>query len=288
MVEAHQGNAAQVEMWNTTAGRQWVDQQEHMDIVLAPVSAALFAAARLRPELRVIDIGCGCGDTTLEIARRIVPGGRALGLDISEPMLARARERVPAGTPIEFVSGDATIYHFAPAAADLATSRFGVMFFADPVAAFSNIRSGLKSGGRLCFACWRDWLPGNPWMAVPAQAAQSIVPPDPSLPPPDPDAPGPFGLADDFRTRRILGEAGFSDIELAPVDLSLDLAAGRGLDAAIRCAFRIGATSRIVANQPEEVVARVGTALAAALEPYRRGQTIPLGASIWIVTATNP
>ena len=139
---AHADNAAQVEYWNSVAGRRWTDRQEEQDLVLRPVSDRLIAAADAKPGQRVIDIGCGCGDTTIDFAARVMPGGEALGLDISEPMLARARERAPSTLPARFVLADATVYDFEPAWADLVVSRFGVMFFADPARSFANLRRG--------------------------------------------------------------------------------------------------------------------------------------------------
>ena len=147
----HADNAAQAEYWNSVAGRRWTDRQEEQDRVLRPVSERLIAAADAKPGQRIIDIGCGCGDTTIDFAARVMPGGEVLGLDISEPMLARARERAPSGLPARFVLADATVYDFEPEWADLAVSRFGVMFFADPARSFANLRRALKPGARLVF-----------------------------------------------------------------------------------------------------------------------------------------
>jgi SAM-dependent methyltransferase len=255
-----------------------------MDIQLAPVSAAIFAAADIKPGARVIDIGCGCGDTTLELARRIGASGHALGLDISAPMLARASERTPPGAPVEFAEGDATIYDFPPADADLLFSRFGVMFFADPALSFANIRKGLRRSGRVAFACWRD-REINPSLWVAAQEAYKIVPPPAPTPP---EAPGPFAFAREARVRDILGQAGFANIALRAVDLDLDVAAGHGLDEAVRGALEIGPASRAADGQPEDIRQRIAVGIRAAYTPYLNGNSVKLPAAIWIVTATNP
>jgi SAM-dependent methyltransferase len=284
MAKTHAGNADQIASWNGTAGRHWTEQQEHMDIQLAPVSAAVFAATDIRPGMRVIDIGCGCGDTTLEIARRVGPKGHALGLDISTEMLGRARERTPAGAPVEFIEGDATIYDFPQADADLLFSRFGVMFFADPVLAFANMRKGLRRGGHIAFACWRDRAI-NPSLQIAAAEAYRFVPPPPPM---APDAPGPFAFAHKDRVSDILARAGFADIAVQPVDVDLDVAAGRGLDEAVRGALEIGPASRALNDQPPEIRAKAAAAIRAAYARHLKGGSVLLPAAIWIVTATNP
>jgi SAM-dependent methyltransferase len=280
----HADNAAQAEYWNSIAGRRWTDRQEEQDLVLRPVSDRLIAAADAKPGQRIIDIGCGCGDTTIDFAARVMPGGEVLGLDISEPMLARGRERAPSGLPARFVLADATVYDFEPGWADLAVSRFGVMFFADPARSFANLRRGLKPGARLAFACWRE-AKQNPWMMIPLREAKKHAPP---LPETNPEDPGPFAFADDARVRRILGAAGFADIVVTPVDLDLDLAIGRGLDAAVAGALGIGPTSRILDGQPEAVRAAAAADIRKALAERAKGDSVPLGAAIWIVTAVNP
>ena len=280
----HADNAAQAEYWNSVAGRRWTDRQEEQDLVLRPVSDRLIAAADARPGQRIIDIGCGCGDTTIDFAARVMPGGEVLGLDISEPMLARARERAPCGLPAGFVLADATVYDFEPEWADLAVSRFGVMFFADPARSFANLRRGLKPGARLAFACWRE-AKQNPWMMIPLREAKKHAPP---LPETNPEDPGPFAFADDARVRRVLSNAGFADIVVIPVDLDLDLAIGRGLDAAVAGALGIGPTSRILDGQTEAVRAAAAADIRKALAERAKGDSVPLGAAIWIVTATNP
>ena len=280
----HADNAAQVDYWNRTAGQRWTDRQAEQDELLRPISELLMAAADARPGQRVIDIGCGCGDTTLDLAARVSPNGEVLALDISEPMLARARERAPAGLPARFVLADATVYDFEPEWADLAASRFGVMFFADPARSFANLRKGLKPGARLAFVCWRE-AKQNPWMTIPLREARKHAPP---LPETNPEDPGPFAFADNQRVRRLLGAAGFADIEIAPRDLDLDVAIGRGLDAAVASAMGIGPTSRILDGQSDAVRAAAAADIKKALAERAKGASVPLGAAIWLVTASNP
>ena len=159
----HADNAAQADYWNANAGQKWTEHQEHQDQVLRPVSDRLIAAAKPKPGERVIDVGCGCGATTIQFAERVGPAGAVLGLDVSAPMLARARERAPQDLPITLALADATVHDVTSHAADLVVSRFGVMFFADPAKSFANLRTGLKPGGRLVFACWRE-AKQNPWL----------------------------------------------------------------------------------------------------------------------------
>jgi SAM-dependent methyltransferase len=196
-------------------------------------------------------------------------------------MLARARQVAPEGLPVEFVLADATVYPFAPASFDLLASRFGVMFFAEPARSFANLRRGMKPSGRLAFACWREPRE-NPFFMAPLQAVYKHVP---KLPQQGPEDPGPFAFASEARVQRILGEAGFTGIAMEPCNLSLDVAVGRGLDAAVQGALEIGPAARALAEQPPEVVAAATNSIREALAPLVRGQTVPLPAAIWIVTA---
>ena len=264
--------------------QRWTDHQEHQDQVLGPVSERLIAVAAPKPGDRVIDVGCGCGATTIDFVARVNPGGEVLGLDVSEPMLARARERAPQNLPIRFAHGDATVYDFEPNRADLVASRFGVMFFADPARSFANLRKGLKPGGRLVFACWRE-AKQNPWLIVPLREATKHAPP---LPETNPEDPGPFAFASEARVRKILSDAGFADIVLEPHDLELDIAVGGGLDKAVHAAMTIGPTSRMLDGQSEAVRAAATADIRKALAAHARGDAVPLGAAIWIVRATNP
>jgi ubiquinone/menaquinone biosynthesis C-methylase UbiE len=280
---AHERNSEQADYWNGPAGRRWLERQETLDVVLAPITHELFDRARVVGGTRVIDIGCGCGATTAELARRVGPAGHVLGVDISAPMLARARELAPATLPVEFVLADATVHAFEPGRADLLFSRFGVMFFADPPLSFRNMRAALRPDGRLVFACWREPR-RNPWMILPLQEAYKHVP---RLPEVGPEEPGPFAFAREERVRRILEEAGFASIALEPVDVTLDIAAGRGLDAAVSAAMMIGPVSRALEGQPPEACEAVARSIRAALAAVQKGDTVPLGASVWIVTAQN-
>lgn len=277
----HDRNADQIAYWNGPGGQHWADRQQAQDIVLAPVSDVLIDRAKAKAGERIVDVGCGCGATSITLAHKVGPTGHVLGIDISAPMLARARKTAPAGLPVDFVLADATVYPFDPASFDLLVSRFGVMFFAEPALSFANLRRALRPSGRLAFACWREPRE-NPFFMAPLQAVYKHVAKLPQLGPEDP---GPFSFASEARVNRILGEAGFQGIAMEPCNLALDIAVGRGLDAAVTGALEIGPAARALAEQPPDVVAAATKSIREALAPLVRGQAVLLDASIWIVTA---
>lgn len=283
MPAGHDRNEEQIAYWNGVGGQHWVDRNAMQDKVLAPVSAALITRAKPLPGERILDIGCGCGATTFAFADAVGPRGHVLGVDVSAPMLARAREMTPANAPLEFALADATVHPFQRADFDLLVSRFGVMFFADPALSFANMRRALRPGGRLAFVCWRTPR-DNPWMMVPLQAVYQHVPKMPELGPEDP---GPFSFAREDRVRRILEGSGFAAIGFERHDLSLDLSAGQGLDIAVKSALEIGPSSRALDGHPVETIAAATASIRTALAPFVRGNTVPLAASIWIVTAVS-
>jgi ubiquinone/menaquinone biosynthesis C-methylase UbiE len=277
----HDQNADQIAYWNGPGGQHWTDRQQTQDILLAPVSDILIDRAKAKAGERIVDVGCGCGATTIAFAQKVGPAGHVFGIDISAPMLARARQIAPAGIPVDFALADATVYPFVSGSFDLVVSRFGVMFFAKPAISFANMRTALRPSGRLTFACWREPR-DNPWLMAPLQAVYKHVPKLPQLGPEDP---GPFSFASEQRVIRILSEAGFSGIEMEPCNLSLDVAVGRGLDAAVETALEIGPASRALEGQPPEVRAVAANSIREALAPFASGNAVPLAASIWIVTA---
>src|SRR5438309_1620679 len=204
-MSAPEANAEQIRYWNEAAGPKWVSFQKVIDAQIAPLGERAMDRASIAPGERVIDVGCGCGDTTITLARRVGPAGLVLGIDISAPMLERAAETARAAglANVRFENADAQTHRLSPGAFDVVYSRFGVMFFADPVAAFTNLRAALRPGGRLAFVCWRS-LAENPLFTAPMAAAAKHLPP---LPPPHPNAPDPFAFADRARVAQILETA---------------------------------------------------------------------------------
>src|SRR5665213_872343 len=277
----HDQNADQIAYWNGPGGQHWADRQANQDIVLAPVSEVLIDRARATAGEHIVDVGCGCGATAIALAPKVGPSGHVMGVDISGPMLARARQLAPADAAIDFVLADATVYPFEPASCDLLVSRFGVMFFADPALSFANLRKALRRSGRLAFACWREPRE-NPFFMAPLQAVYKHAP---RLPQVGPDDPGPFSFASEPRVHRVLGAAGFTGIAMEPCNLALDIAVGRGLDMAVQAALEIGPSARALAEQSPEVRTAATNSIREALAPYAKGQAVPLPASIWIVTA---
>ena len=277
----HDRNADQIAYWNGANGQRWSDRQAEQDVLLAPVSKTLIDRAAGKPGDRVIDVGCGCGSTSIAFAHKVAPNGFVLGVDISGPMLSRARQLAPKGLPVDFVQADATVYPFDPGSFDLVVSRFGVMFFAEPAISFANLRQALRPSGRVAFACWREPRE-NPWIMATLAAIYQHVP---KLPPQGPEDPGPFAFASEERVNRILGEAGYKSIEMEPVALSFDIAIGRGLDAAVQTALQIGPGSRALDGHSPETRAAAAKSVKEMLTPFVRGDSVPLAGSIWIVTA---
>ena len=282
LLAGHDLNADQIAYWNGPGGEHWTDRQQMQDILLEPVSNILIDRAKAKAGERIVDVGCGCGATSLAFAQKVGQTGRVLGIDISAPMLARARQNAPAEMPVEFVLADATVYPFDQASFDLLASRFGVMFFAQPALSFANLRKALRPSGRLAFACWREPR-DNPWLMMPLQAVYKHVPKLPQLGPEDP---GPFAFASEARVTRILSEAGFSGIKMERCDLSLDVAIGRGLEAAVESALEIGPASRALQDQPPDIRAAATDSIREVLAPFAKGQAVPLPGSIWLVTAS--
>lgn len=277
------GNADQIAYWNDRAGATWTQFQERLDALFEPLTAVALDAAAPAMGESVIDIGCGCGATVLALADRVGPGGSVTGFDVSAPMSTRARERIAAAglTNAKVVLADAATHTFPPEAADLLFSRFGVMFFADPTAAFSNLRGGMRKGGRLRCAVWRP-LAENPWFLVPLDAARALVPPPP---PTDPYAPGPFAFADADRTLGLLQNAGWQDVRLTRQDVPMRFAAEGQLDEAVDFATRVGPLARMLADEAPDMQLRVRQAVGEALNAYDSPAGITLSGSIWLVSA---
>ena len=272
----------QIEYWNDEAGRAWTTRQQSWDTAMKPFSDAALIRAAVEPGESVIDIGCGCGATSLQLAELVGPKGRVLGIDVSKPMLSRARER-GAGNPVpSFAEADATTYPFEKGGADLLFSRHGVMFFAEPERAFANLRSALKPDGRVAFSCFRT-PKENALITTILAAVQDFVPPLPKMN----HDPGPFAFQDPERVKRILTAAGFKAVTLEPVDVQSDVGSGKGLDEAVTNTMEIGPASRALSGAPAETRAKAEAALRAALAPKQKDGKVLLGAGIWIVTARN-
>lgn len=269
-------NHEQIEYWNGKAGQTWVVSQERLDALLAPVSRAVIERAAPVPGERAVDVGCGCGETTLALAAR---GAAVWGIDISEPMLARARERAPADAEVAFDRADAATHAFTPDH-ELVFSRFGVMFFADPYAAFRNLRSALSENGRLCFVCWQPPRQ-NPWMAIAGQAVQPFLPEPEETP--DPRAPGPFAFADADYVRDILTQAGFAEITIEAFTTTVHV--GDDLDQALEFLQQVGPLSRALAELEGDAATRALTAAREALASHLTPAGLDLGAACWIVHA---
>jgi SAM-dependent methyltransferase len=274
-------NREQIAYWNDAAGATWAKLQGVLDRQVEPLGLEAIRRLAPRPGERTLDLGCGCGQTSVELAAQVGPSGAVVAIDVSRPMLtvARARAQPVPGAPIEFREADAQVEPFAPATFDAAFSRFGVMFFADPVAAFANVRRALKPAGRLAFVCWRG-LEESDWMRVPLEAARSLLPPPA---PADPLAPGPFALADAVRVRRILVDAGFPNPRIEPYEATIG---GTGLEESVRLLCRIGPLGAAMRERPDLLPA-ASDAVRAALIPRLGPDGVRMRAAVWIVQATN-
>ena len=275
-------NAEQIEYWNSKVGDTWARMQDRLDLAFTPVTAALLSLAAPRAGEDVLDIGCGTGETTLALAGAVGEDGSVLGLDISDALLARARERAEELlSDAEFRNADAARFD-AESGFDLLVSRFGIMFFDDPVAAFANLHGLTAPGGRLCFACWQPPTE-NLWATLPMQVLGGLLPPQPEG---DPHAPGPFAFADPERVLGILAAAGWQDVMFHAVPFTMVV--GEGADpvaAAVKFNLRIGPAARLVREAGPEVEAAAPALLAEALRPYLKGDSLGLPGAVWLVSA---
>jgi SAM-dependent methyltransferase len=276
---AEASNEQQIEYWNGRAGLHWAEQQERIDWNLAEITEAVIPFAAAKPGEHVIDIGCGCGTATLLLARAVGPKGSIAGVDISAPMLAVARARAHAAqADIPFIEADASLHDFQPTF-DLVFSRFGVMFFADPAAAFANIHKAVAPNGRLAFVCWRS-MPENAWAFAPFAAAKHLLPPQEA---PDPHAPGPFAFADGVRLTDILARAGFRDIKLEKFDGAMNM--GDTAAEAANEALNIGPLARAAAELDEATRAKILGVVTTAMQKFAGPRGVAPPAACWLVSA---
>lgn len=275
----------QATLWNNVVGDAWVRHVDAFDATLAPFGEAVIRRLDLGEGDRVLDVGCGAGTTTIGLAALVAPG-EVVGVDISTRMLDEARRRATARhvTNVRLIEADVQSADLGSGVFDVAFSRFGVMFFPDPTAAFSNLASSLAPGGRLGFVCFASPM-ANPFIVVPVLASAPHLD---LAPPSDPHAPGPFSLADSDRTATLLEAAGFSDVEIEP---GPDEAVLHGADDLEGLAERLLEQNPATAARLTVVDGAFRTAAfhaaAEALGEHRDGDVVRLGAGTWIVTARS-
>jgi SAM-dependent methyltransferase len=275
-------NADQYAAWNGENGLLWVASADQRDQVLAPVADALLAAAAPLPAMHVLDIGCGCGVTSLRVAGDVRDAGSVTGVDISEPMLGVARERAAATgtTNVSFVQADAQTYSFEPASFDLVISRFGTMFFSDLVAAFTNIAPALDGDGRLCIATWQPFA-ANEWLHAPIEVLLRHTDPLPPV-----EGPSMFAQSDPDAVTSTLHAAGFDSVTIDPVDLALPL--GDSVDDALGYLVDTGVVRTLLGSIPEgDARDAAWTDVRASLDSHRNDSGVTLGAAILVITATR-
>lgn len=283
MLAANGPNAEQIKHWNEIAGPRWVAQQALIDAQIRALGRCTMDRGAVRAGERVLDVGCGCGNTIVELAQRVGPTGSVTGVDVSTPMIEEARTavRMAGLTHVSLIHADAQTAEFPAGAFDLIYSRFGGMFFADPVAAFANLHVALRPGGRLAMVCWRT-LRENPWMFVPLTAAGRHIP----LPAPaPPEAPGPFAFADSSRVRVILSTAGFSDIVVERADDQLAIGGGKVGDDAVAFLLQVGPVANALRAAPPDAQARVAAAVKEAIADFETPTGVTMPGAVWIVTA---
>lgn len=277
-------NDEMVRYWNEGAAPAWTRFEDALDAQLAPLGARARERAGLRGGERVLDVGCGCGSTSLQLARTVGPQGSVLGVDISRPMLQAAQRRADAepALRVTFTEADASAAAL-PADHDLLYSRFGLMFFDAPAAALRHLRGALRPGGRCAFVCWRAPR-DNPWAMAPLMAARQALGINP--PPADPLMPGPFAFADEQRLRSLMTEAGFAAVDVQRFDAPA--ASGASAREAAQNSLQIGPVSRLAREVGPAHTATLLDAIDRALAPLAAADgSIALAGSTWVVTARN-
>jgi SAM-dependent methyltransferase len=270
--------AEQAAYWNGPGGEGWLAAYQRIQRAIGDIGEVGLAAAAPQHGEHVIDIGCGTGDTTAALARAVGLSGHVLGVDISESLITAARtHRLDNAT---FVVGDAARHPFQASHYDLVFSRFGVMFFADPVAAFRNIRRALKPAGRLVFIAWRT-PQENPWGTTPVRAAQPFLPAQPR---PGPEDPGQFAFGDRARVERILGEAGFKALRFEPIDRQIWM--GNTVAEVVAGAGKFGPLARAFAGAEPAAIEKAKQAIADVLAPHQGPEGVRLPGACWLVRAS--
>lgn len=278
-------NVEQREYWDGHGGHHWREEAERYETLNAAFGEKLLEALSLQPGERVLEVGCGNGGVALGLARRVGPTGRVLGVDLSGPMLGNARRgAAEAGLDhVAFEHGDAQVHPFEPGGFDAVCSRFGVMFFDDPVVAFANLARAARPGGRLAVLCWQDLL-RNEWITVPVGAALNHVP-MPALG--DPGTPGPFALADPDHLSRVLRDAGWDEVMLDDVEAPMRM--GASVDDAVAFMQRTEMAQTLMKDVPEETVAAAWAAVREAVAPHARDDgAVVLTGRAWLASATKP
>ncbi len=275
-------HARQVEAWNGRQGEQWAANEARTERGLAPVLDALLAWAAPQPGQRIVDVGCGAGGTTLALSEAVGATGHVTGMDVSAVILEAARARLAATANTTLELADALTWT-SPAHADLLFSRFGVMFFGDPVAAFANLRRALKPGARFAFAAWAA-LPDNPWVNTPLQAALATLPP---LPQDDPDEPGQFAFGNPARVRRILHDAGYNPLRQRAFDFTMKWP-GDDIARTAAGVATMGQVGRALRDRTDAERSRATEAIADILAPLVQDGWITLPARVWLFSAANP
>jgi SAM-dependent methyltransferase len=278
MTESREAEDEQSALWNGRAGRAWVEAQEPLDRMFEPFEKLLIDAVQVEAPERVLDVGCGTGATTLAVARRLTGAGGATGIDLSEPMLTVARARAErAGTPATFIRANAQDHAFEPARFDMIISRFGVMFFDDPVRAFANLRRAARAGAALRAVVWRS-AGENPFMTTAEHAAAPLLP---NLPPRRPGVAGQFAFADPQRVRTILAESGWREVDLQPIDVACTLPE-RDLTLYVT---RLGPVGQALSDADERTRAQITEVVRAAFAPYVHDAAVRFTAACWMVGA---
>jgi len=274
--------------WTEKAGDTWVRQRDRTDAQLGPLGLAVIDELRPHAGERVLDVGSGTGQTLLQLAERVGPSGRVVGIDVSEPMTAEARARIAhAGVSnVEIVLGNAANQRFDQPF-DVVFSRFGVMFFEDSVAAFTHLKSNMKPGGRLGFVCWQP-LEKNPWVHRPLSAVQRVLPEQPLPALLAPERPGPFYFSNPDLVRNILASAGLERIVIEPREFTISLGGANTLDDAVDFTLELGPTARFIGDAPKERVPELQAAVREALAPFATDHGVFMPFHGFIVTARSP
>ncbi|MCK1639877.1 class I SAM-dependent methyltransferase [Bradyrhizobium sp. 157] len=281
MDAAYRGDDEQMRLWNGPAGRAWLGTQDLIEQMFKPFEEMLVEAVVSRSGVHVLDVGCGVGGTTRAVARRLPRNGSCTGVDISEPMIAAARAAAGSeGVPARFICANAETYAFQHDSFDTIISRFGVMFFENPVRAFSNLRHAVKDEAELRFVAWREPAE-NPFMTTAERAAAPLLP---NLPARRPGAPGQFAFADRHRINAILQESGWAEIDIRPIDVACTLPEKE----LVRYLSQLGPVGLILQETDSAIRDQVIKTVRAAFSPFVHGPEVRFTAACWMVSARSP